>query len=245
MRHSIALVCEDREDAAPYLAALTAGGLDGLQADVITPQEAATEAGRRVAEAAGLVLCGGPDVEPQRYGEEPLPDAGLALLPELDRVEWAALEAARSERVPVWAICRGLQVLNVFLGGSLWQDLGLQVPGILQHDVPRPREALSHTVHAAAVGHPLADRLRRDGETKPRVNSRHHQALRRVAPELTVVATAADGVIEAAAGADVDPRDGWWLRGVQWHPENLIALELQRLLFADFLEAATLSAAGR
>ncbi|MGH9381406.1 MAG: gamma-glutamyl-gamma-aminobutyrate hydrolase family protein [Thermoanaerobaculia bacterium] len=244
MRRSIAMVCEDREHAEPYLAALAAGGLDGLQADVITPQEA-EGAGRRVVEAAGVVLCGGPDVEPQRYGEEPLHDAGLKLLPELDRVEWEALEAARGERVPVWAICRGLQVLNVFLGGSLWQDLGVQVPGALRHDLKGPRDALSHTVHAAAVGHPLADRLRRDGETKPQVNTRHHQALRRVAPELTVLATAADGVVEAAAGADVDPRDGWWLRGVQWHPENLVALELQRLLFADFLAAAELFAAGR
>lgn len=237
MTRPIVVVCEDRDHAEPYLAALAAGGLDGVEATVITPPEV-EDADRRVAAAAGVLLCGGPDVEPHRYGEEPLAGVRLSLMPELDRLEWAALEAARSERVPVWAICRGLQTLNVFLGGSLWQDLGAQVPEALQHDVPRPRDALSHTVRPAAAGHPLADRLRRAEEAPPRVNTRHHQALSRVAPQLTVLASAPDGVIEAAAGAHVDPRDGWWLRGVQWHPENLVAHELQRLLFADFLDAA-------
>lgn len=237
MTRPIVVICEDHAHAEPYLAALAAGGLDGLEAAVVTPPEV-EDADARVAAAAGVLLCGGPDVEPQRYGEEPLAGARLSLMPELDRLEWTALEAARSERIPVWAVCRGLQTLNVFLGGSLWQDLGAQVPETLQHDVPRPRDALSHTVRATEAGHPLADRLRRTGETLPQVNTRHHQALRRVAAQLTVLATAPDGVIEAAAGPDVDPRDGWWLRGVQWHPENLTAYELQRLLFADFLDAA-------
>lgn len=233
----VVLVCEDRAHAEPYLAALAAGGLDGRPAEVITPPDA-EDADRRVAAAAGVLLCGGPDLEPQRYGEEPLAGVRLSLMPELDRLEWTALQAAQSARVPVWAICRGLQTLNVFLGGSLWQDLEAQVPGALQHEVPQPRDALSHTVRAKAAGHPLADRLRHAQEAPPRVNTRHHQALRRVAPQLTVLATAPDGVVEAAAGADVDPRDGWWLRGVQWHPENLVAHELQRLLFVDFLDAA-------
>lgn len=244
MTRPVVVVCEDRDHAEPYLAALAAGGLDGLEAAVITPPEV-EDADRRVAAAAGVLLCGGPDVEPHRYGEEPLAGVRLSLMPELDRLEWTALEAARNERIPVWAICRGLQTLNVFLGGSLWQDLGTQVPEALQHDVPRPRDALSHTVRPAAAGHPLADRLRRAEEESPQVNTRHHQALRRLAPQLTVLATAPDGVIEAVAGPDVDPRDGWWLRGVQWHPENLTAYELQRLLFADFLDAARQYSAAR
>lgn len=244
MTRSIVLVCEDHAHAQPYLSALAAAGLDGLAAEVISPPDAG-DAGPRVAAAAGLVLCGGPDVEPWRYGEEPLAGVRLALQPELDRLEWTALAAARTVRVPVWAICRGLQTLNVFLGGSLWQDLGVQVPEALRHDIPQPRDALSHSVQVAAAGHALADRLRHAEQASPQVNTRHHQALRRVAPELTVLASAPDGVVEAAAGADVDPRDGWWLRGVQWHPENLVARELQRLLFADFLDAAQRFSAPR
>lgn len=238
MRAPLLIVCERERKAETYALALTACGVEPERIRVVTPETTNGES-REVtaagAEAAGVVLCGGPDIEPWRYDEEPIEDARLSLMPQLDALEWATLEGARSARTPIWAICRGLQILNVFLGGSLWQDLSLQQGGAMEHDVPRPRDALAHTVQVVADGHPLSERLASEAVL---VNTRHHQALKRVAPELRILGRAADGVIEAAGGTDMDPRSGWWIYGVQWHPENLIAMPLQMRLWRDFCEAA-------
>ena len=102
--------------------------------------------------AAGLVLCGGEDVDPRRYGEEPLPAANVEVSPRRDALEWALLTAARARRVPVWGICRGFQVLNVFFGGSLWQDLPLQRP-----ETPESTE----TRETAETGAPKAPNARK------------------------------------------------------------------------------------
>lgn len=230
----ILIVCENSRKAETYALALTAAGADPERIVVLTPETVDGEPEPLAERAAGVVLCGGPDVEPERYGEDPLPNAGLSLMPELDRLEWRVLAAAREARTPVWAICRGLQVLNVFLEGSLWQDLPLQLPGILNHDVPHPHDALAHEIRVAAVDHPFAERL---AVENPRVNTRHHQGVKRLAPELMVLGTSPDGVVEAVGGKHENAAEGWWLRGVQWHPENLTALELQRQLFVDFVAA--------
>jgi putative glutamine amidotransferase len=216
--------------------------------------------------AAGLVLGGGADVEPGRYGEEPLAGAGLELWPRRDALEWELLEAAREQRLPVWGVCRGFQVLNVFLGGTLWQDLPAQRPGSVAHDLDQEPDLLAHTIEVLAPGLPLAERLAAAGP-RPRVNSRHHQGVKRLAPGLVPIAAAADGLIEAAVltgdGAAVAPSatgaaaapsaagagnggpdahrrlaSGWWVRGVAWHPENLIALPEQLALWQDFAAAA-------
>lgn len=231
----VLVVCENPRKAETYALALTAVGLNPEALRVLTPETIDGDPSSLAAKSAGVVLCGGPDVEPQRFGEDPLPNAGLSLMPELDQLEWQVLAAARSSRLPVWAICRGMQVLNVFLGGSLWQDLPLQVPGILNHDVPHPHDALAHEIRPTGVSHPFAERLFSES---PRVNTRHHQGLKEVAAELAVLATSPDGVIEAVGGATVDSAESWWLRGVQWHPENLTALALERQLFADFVVAS-------
>ncbi len=215
--------------------------------------------------AAGLVLGGGADVEPGRYGEEPLPAAGLELWPGRDALEWELLAAARERRLPVWGVCRGFQVLNVFLGGTLWQDLPAQWPGpvAVDHDMGEPPDLLAHTIDVLAAGAPLGERLAAAG--RPRVNSRHHQGVKRLAPGLLPVAAAPDGLIEAAvltgdgaaAAAPAGPAaaggggreaggraagrreaGGWWVRGVAWHPENLIALPEQLALWRDFAAAA-------
>jgi putative glutamine amidotransferase len=247
--------------AAPYVAALTAAGVPGESIRVVASAEmsatgvsgaaAATAAGELAACAAGLVLCGGADVDPRRYGEETLPGAGVEPLPERDALEWELLAAARGRRLPVWAVCRGFQVLNVFFGGSLWQDLPLQRPTAVVHDPDEaPHDLQVHALRVLAPEAPLGARLAAAGPA-PRVNSRHHQGVKRLGDGLLPVAVAEDGLIEAAilggepggpsaigaVGAGAADGDGWWVRGVEWHPENLLALPEQLALWHDFAAA--------
>jgi putative glutamine amidotransferase len=225
---TVLVSCSLAERAVPYLEALAAVGVSGEAVRVITPATvAAADAAELAAGAAGLLLCGGPDLEPHHYGEAALPDAKLELLPARDALELALLAGARQARTPLFAVCRGLQMVNAFLGGTLWQDLGLQRPGPVDHSIAEPRDLLAHAVEVTAAGE-LAGLLAQEPPTL--VNSRHHQAIKRLAPGLETVATAPDGIVEAIAGGD----PGWWLWGVQWHPENLVALPLQRTLFARF-----------
>jgi putative glutamine amidotransferase len=214
------------EYALPYVEALKTAGVPTERIRVVTPGEAVPE----LCFARGLVLCGGVDVVPERYGEETLPDANVETFPERDDLEWGLLDAARAARIPVWAICRGLQVLNVWLGGSLWQDLPTQRPGAVDHSVADAPDTIAHAVRITAPGAPLGELLAAE---VPRVNSRHHQAVKRLADGLLPVAESPDGLIEAAVLTDPD----WWVHGVQWHPENLTALAQQRALWTDFVRA--------
>lgn len=217
------------ERAAPYAEALRAVGVPAERIRVVTPEDAA--AARDLASgAAGLVLCGGADVVPERYGEAMLPDAGVEPVPERDKLEWSLLAAAQEARLPVWGVCRGLQVINVYFGGSLWQDLPTQHPSAIEHSLSEPPDRLAHTVRLVAPEAPLGEILARE---VPQVNSRHHQALKRVAEGLVTVALSPDGLVEAA----VLDRQDWWVRGVQWHPENLIAMAQHRALWTDFARA--------
>jgi putative glutamine amidotransferase len=257
--------------AEPYVAALVAAGVPAESIRVVASAEmfatgataampgtgptATTAAAAELATgAAGLVLCGGADVDPSRYGEETLPGAGVEALPERDALEWELLAAARERRLPVWAVCRGFQVLNVFFGGSLWQDLPLQRPTAVVHDpVEAPHELQVHALRILAPEAPVGERLAAAGPA-PRVNSRHHQGVKRLGDGLLAVAAAEDGLIEAAvlgggpggaptagaagtAGAAAADGDGWWVRGVEWHPENLLALPEQLALWHDFAAA--------
>jgi putative glutamine amidotransferase len=227
------------EKAAPYVEALRAVGVPAERIVVLTPGARTGVPTELMAGAAGLVLSGGVDVAPERYGEAPRPDSRLELYPERDVLEWELLAAARERRVPVWCVCRGLQVANVFLGGSLWQDLPTQLPGPVAHEVSVPVDSLAHAVRVTAPETHLGERLSRE---MPLVNSRHHQAIKDLAPGLAAVAFSPDGLVEAIEGVDLDGGEGvsggWWLRGVQWHPENLIAMGLHRSLWADFVSAA-------
>ncbi|HMB55363.1 MAG TPA: gamma-glutamyl-gamma-aminobutyrate hydrolase family protein [Thermoanaerobaculia bacterium] len=182
--------------------------------------------------AAGLVLCGGADLHPRYYGEEPIPQARVSLQEGRDEMEWELVAAARERRLPVWAICRGMQVMNVFLGGDLWQDMTLQRPGIVAHHVSWPRDALLHRalVTAAGRGTAMGEVL---GRETAWVNSRHHQAVRREAADLVTVAVSPDGVVEAQV---LDGGD-WWVEAVEWHPENLMAMAQQRALAERFTAA--------
>ena len=213
------------ERALPYGEALKAVGVEDFRyvmPSSITPEEARTLA----SQASGLVLCGGVDVEPERYGETAINDT-VEIFPERDAMEWALLEGSREARVPVWGVCRGLQVLNVYLGGSLWQDLPSQRPTDVPHSRDNPKDLLVHTVQVLEPERPLGELLAKETAW---VNSRHHQAVKRLADGLVSVAEAPDGLVEAF----VLDRPDWWVRAVQWHPENLIAHAQHRALWEDF-----------
>lgn len=179
----------------------------------------------------GVVIGGGGDVDPARYGEAPRPDANLEMNPERDEIDFALFERARHSRTPTLGICRGLQVVNVALGGTLIQDLTAERPAALPHqsgETKKDTTRLDHTVRIAP-----GTRLSRIAAARELpVNSRHHQAIGRPAPELTVSAVAPDGVIEAVELAEP------WLVAVQWHPENLAGAGGPSLrIFEEFARA--------
>lgn len=154
-----------------------------------------------------LVLSGGADVDPARYRAAPHPKLG-ALEPLRDAFELAVIAGARERTLPVLAICRGLQIMNVALRGTLWQDLPSEVA---PHPQSGPRTQRVHGVEVDP-GSRLAEAL---GTPTLMVNSFHHQAIRDLAPGLAATARASDGVIEG-----IEATDGWWMLGTQWHPEE-------------------------
>src|SRR5262245_822539 len=187
----------------------------------------------------GLLLTGGGDVEPSRYGEEPHPSL-VDVEPLRDEFEIALVREARAKNLPIFAICRGLQLLNVAFGGTLVQDIPSQVPGALEHRLavpPHEAFALAHEVWIdkdTKLARLMSERL--GGADTCEVNSRHHQAVKQVAPNFHVSATAPDGVIEAIE----DPAAPFCL-AVQWHPENFWRTGEFRPLFETFVETAQMS----
>jgi len=232
----VAYVKEKR--ISPYLEALGTCGVRAEEVFLATPaRTTGVDLAEVVGRSDGLMLTGGSDLQPCLYHEARLPGVELDTpIAERDQMEWDLLDLARSARVPVFGICRGFQMLNVFLGGTLYQDLALQ-RGQVGHDCFADHgfalDHLAHPVTASDADHPFAESLRRLSPLD--VNSRHHQGIKELAPGLVPCAYAPDGALEAAAGAD----EGWWTRAVQWHPENLVARPEQRALFADFVAAAT------
>ena len=179
----------------------------------------------------GVLLAGGVDLEPGTFGETPHPrlgrtDAARDLV-ELKLARWAIAEGK-----PLLGLCRGHQVLNVALGGTLYQDIEAQVPGAIRHDYfpGFPRDYLAHQV-TVTPGSRLHAAAR--GSTMP-VNSMHHQAVKTLAPGLVATAHAEDGVIEA-----IEMEGPGYLVGVQWHPEVFEKRDerIQRL-FGGFITAA-------
>jgi putative glutamine amidotransferase len=184
----------------------------------------------------GLLLTGGDDVAPERYGETAHPTV-VAPEPGRDEFEIGLVTAARRQRVPIFAICRGVQVLNVACGGTLVQDIPSQIKGALAHSNPSPPHESYLLAHEVWLDKDtLLTKLMRERLSDAdfcEVNSRHHQAVKTVAPGFKVSATAPDGVIEAIE----DPEARFCL-GVQWHPENFFRTGEFRPLFEGFLEAA-------
>lgn len=158
-----------------------------------------------------LLLSGGGDLRPFLFGEEPQRKLG-EFDPERDDFEIGMLRLMIDLGKPVLGICRGIQVINVALGGTLYQDLGSQQPQSLQHQQQAPRRYPTHSV-AVRQNSRLASIM---GTAKLRVNSLHHQAIKDPAPGLQVTAWAEDGVVEG-----VEAPGQPWLLGVQWHPEAM------------------------
>ena len=181
----------------------------------------------------GLLLPGGGDIEPKRYNGNGFNANLRDVSPLRDEQEIWLAQAAVREQKPLLAICRGLQVFNVALGGTLWEDINDQTRGGLEHDYYEryPRNYLPHTV-AIEPDSRLAATL---GKTQSRVNSLHHQGIRDLAPALAAVAVAPDGLIEG-----VEVSDHPFALAVQWHPENLIADDPAMLdLFRGLTAAAS------
>lgn len=181
----------------------------------------------------GVLFTGGGDVDPALYGEAPHPSYRPAEAGR-DAFEAALARAARAAGLPIFAICRGMQIVNVALGGTLIQDVPTMVNGAVEHDIPEPRFALAHEIWVSK-GTRLAALMRDkliEGDVL-HVNSRHHQAVGRLADGFVVGATAPDGVVEAVER----PEEPFCL-AVQWHPENFWRTGEFRPLFEGFVEAA-------
>ncbi len=202
----------------------------GLTPVLVTPLHDEAAVREILSVCSGLVLSGGEDVAPWRYGEHEIEN--VFVTPERDTVEWTALGEAQRLRIPILAICRGIQVLNVFCGGTLWQDLPSQRPNGLGHDQKAPYGEGSHVVNIREGTrlHAIV------GTSATRVNSYHHQAPKDIAPGLVVSATAEDGLVEGLETSGPE-----WVVGVQWHPERLPEgagpNHPDRMLFASFASA--------
>jgi len=183
-----------------------------------------------VAHYDGFVLSGGGDVDPALYGGRANANVH-AINPERDAFELPLIPLVLAADKPLLAICRGVQVLNVALGGSLYEDIASALPAALRHDwyPDYPRDYLAHWVEVVP-GSCLSEIL---GTHKLRTNSLHHQAIRQPAPALEVVARAEDGVIEA-----VELPGKRFAIGVQWHPECLPEEPAMQKLFLEFVNAA-------
>jgi putative glutamine amidotransferase len=201
-----------------YVRALERAGLVPLAVPTLLAPDRAVAALDGV---RGLVLTGGEDVAPARYGAAPHSKLE-ATDPDRDAAEVALIAAAATRGVPILAICRGIQILNVALGGTLYQDLDSERPGLIAH----AGDASRHAVRVEAGS--LLERTL--GACAATVNSRHHQAIRDLAPGLRAVAWAEDGVIE---GAEPSSPSAPWTLAVQWHPEDLT----ERALFDGFARA--------
>jgi putative glutamine amidotransferase len=180
----------------------------------------------------GLLLTGGTDLHPGYYGEDPDPKLGITI-PERDAFEMALVEAALRRRMPVFGICRGMQLLNVALGGTLYQDLPSQLSGaVLKHWQKAPKWQSAHEVEVLEcswVGEVTDSR-------SIEVNSYHHQGIKDLAGGLVVSAHSSDGVVEAVESRDFSR---WWIVGVQWHAEAMrgAAAEHQGLFEAHVFAA--------
>lgn len=213
-----------------YEAVATSGG----GAPVLIPLLQDVDALRGAYEAcAGILIPGGVDMNPATYGEVPHEKLGR-IDPDRDRVELQLTRWCIEDKKPLLGLCRGLQVINVATGGTLFQDIDAQLEGAIRHDYfPNygfERDYISHDVAVAP-----SSRLRSlvDLDQLP-VNSMHHQGVKQLGTGLVACATAADGLIEA-----VESTNGHWMVGVQWHPEVFDADDPHtRDLFKGFVDAS-------
>ena len=209
-----------------YVDAVRAAGLTPLVLPPLEPAELESVASA----VRGVVLTGGEDVDPAMYGAERRTETS-DVHRKRDACELELVRIAHRKRLPTLAICRGIQLVNVALGGTLIQDIPRECPSSIDHDQSRQRAMRVHDV-AIEPGSGLAAAI---GDTRIAVNSSHHQAVARVGDGLRITARSPDGIIEGAEWV----ADDWWMLAVQWHPEELVrdASEWDRGIFKAFAEA--------
>ncbi len=179
----------------------------------------------------GILLPGGSDIDPQLFGSEPKQGIGR-IVPERDQTDLLILAEAEKLKLPILGICYGMQILNVFRGGTIIQDIPREVPGALEHRQGAPKDRLSHkiTIEEDSVLKNLNKH-----KLSALVNSHHHQAIEKVGNNLKITARAADGIIEALEDTGTDK----FILGVQWHPElNFKNDSFARNILSAFVEAA-------
>ena len=204
----------------PYIKALEAQGASL----VVIPPQAEDRLPALLGRLDGILIPGGIDIDPAHFGEEPIPEMG-EVSAERDSLELYLARYAAKNGLPLLGICRGIQVINVALGGSLYQDLPAQGFKGIQHYQKSEGGVLGHYVEQ--IGNSFLSSL---FDPRFRVNSYHHQALKDLAPSLRSVAVAQDGIIEA-----VQLEDHSFFCGLQWHPE---LLPQQWGIFKAFVEAS-------
>ena len=197
---------EHSEDLQAYIDAVEKAGGEPILLPLITDEDQAQKALETI---DGLVMTGGEDIDPSYYGEEP--DAKLETVnPERDKSDYILLNAALEEDMPVLAICRGCQYLNVICGGTLYQDIPTQYDTDILHRSVDQVDFAYHDINISEGSH-LADIM---GAGKLNVNSWHHQCIKEVGNGLKVVATAEDGIVEA-----IEKEEATFTVGLQFHPE--------------------------
>jgi len=177
----------------------------------------------------GIILSGGEDMDPYTYHEEPHPKLKKTIV-ERDQFEIGLVLEARKQKLPILAICRGVHVLNVALGGTIMQDIESMVPNCIQHTQKATSKTPSHSVKINENSL-LFSIL---GSHEARVNSFHHQAVDKVAPLIKTTGLANDGIVEAVEAIQ---KDGGWMLGVQWHPEEMGTDYHMDSLFTEFINA--------
>ncbi len=213
-----------------YVKAIEAAG----SVPILLPQYESIEALRRVYDMLdGILLSGGLDIHPKFYGQEPHPaldpsDVGM------DFVETTMLPWALEDDLPILGICRGEQVLNVVMGGTLIQDIYTQYPTTIDHRESYKRRIRDYLAHDIVIEE--SSHLRElAGESRVWVNTSHHQSIDKVAPGLIATAWASDGIVEA-----VESQERRFVMAVQCHPEELWRKQSwARSLFSAFVEAAS------
>jgi putative glutamine amidotransferase len=185
----------------------------------------------------GILLPGSDsDVDPLRYGAQPHPQLG-SVVPVKDETDLLVLEEIERRNLPLFAICFGMQILNVSRGGTLIQDIATQLPNAIKHEQGAPRDRPSHSI-SLDKNSLLAARAKADDAV---VNSHHHQAIETVGENLKATAWASDGLIEAIE----DTRPDRFAFGVQWHPElGWQQDELSQALFDQFVQACAAYRSG-
>jgi putative glutamine amidotransferase len=224
----IAISVSDKEKAkgseSPYYKALLAVGVKPEEVDVVSPSDPSIP---NIKDYDGVLFAGGKDINPKHY-EEAIKYPGLVQIDEKrDAFEFELFARAHRHGLPILGICRGIQMINVKFGGTLYQDLHSEAPVEREHMQSAPRPEPTHVVILTDPESRLAETFK----GSCRVNSLHRQAIKRLGRGLKVTAHSEDGLVEAVESADAYP----FLMAVQWHPEEMVDRSEQRKIFEKFV----------